>query len=117
MEKVIQFLSSLPSTSVIQTKITDGLITNLWNVLLHPPLTYVGDLYQYRAADGSYNVSHRSFVYLFQNIMYPHLGRAGTEYAKSVKPQRAQLAAAPDPGLLFDGIYEANCSNYSIAGS
>ena len=49
--------------------------------------------------------------------MYPHLGRAGTEYAKSVKPQHAQLAAAPDPGLLFDGIYETNYSNYSIAGS
>ena len=35
--------------------------------------------------------------------MYPHLGKAGSEYAKSVKPQRAQLGAPPDPGLLFDG--------------
>ena len=56
MEKIIQFLSSLPSTSAVQVKITDGLVTNLWNVLLHPPLSYVGDLYQYRAADGSNNV-------------------------------------------------------------
>ena len=40
--------------------------------------------------------------------MYPHLGRAGTEYAKSVKPQRAQLGAAPDPGTLFDGIHKTN---------
>src|SRR5208282_119146 len=99
MEKVIQFLSSLPSTSAVQAKITDGLITNLWNVLLHPPLSYAGDLHQYRAADGSYNVCHPSFVYLFQNIMYPHLGKSGTEYAKSVKPQRAQLGAPPDPGV------------------
>ena len=40
--------------------------------------------------------------------MYPHLGKAGTEYAKSVKPQRAQLGAPPDPGVLFDGIHETN---------
>jgi hypothetical protein len=56
MEKIIQFLSSLPSTSATQMRITDGLITNLWNTLLHPPLSHVGDRYQYRAADGSNNV-------------------------------------------------------------
>ena len=62
MEKIIQFLSSLPSTSAVQVKITDGLVTNLWNVLLHPPLSYTGDLYQYRAPDGSYNVIYFSAV-------------------------------------------------------
>ena len=67
MEKIIQFVSSLPSTSSIQVKITDGLITNLWNVLLHPPLSYVGDLHQYRAADGSYNVSHPSSVLISEH--------------------------------------------------
>lgn len=56
MEKIIQFVASLPSTSVLQGKLTDLLITNLWNVLLHPPLSYVADQYQYRTADGSYNV-------------------------------------------------------------
>lgn len=40
--------------------------------------------------------------------MYPHLGKAGTEYAKSVKPQRAQFGALPDPGTLFDGIHQTN---------
>ena len=35
--------------------------------------------------------------------MYPHLGKANTEYAKSVKPMHSQLAAPPDPGVLFDG--------------
>src|SRR5947199_5329198 len=34
--------------------------------------------------------------------MYPDLGKAGTEYAKSVNPQTSQPAAHPDPGLLFD---------------
>jgi linoleate 10R-lipoxygenase len=35
--------------------------------------------------------------------MYPHLGKAYTAYAKSVKPVHIQPAAPPDAGLLFDG--------------
>ena len=56
MEKFIQLVCSLPSTSKFGTQFTDGLITNLWNCLRHPPLSYVGDHYQYRTADGSCNV-------------------------------------------------------------
>jgi hypothetical protein len=59
MEKIIQFVASLPSTSKMQGKLSDLLITNLWNVLLHPPLSYVADQYQYRSPDGSYNVPIR----------------------------------------------------------
>jgi linoleate 10R-lipoxygenase len=36
--------------------------------------------------------------------MYPDLGKANTEYAKSVRPVRALPAALPDPGVLFDGF-------------
>jgi len=93
MEKIIQFVASLPETSKLQSKLTSGLIGNLWNVLEHPPLSYVGDKYQYRQPDGSWN-----------NIMYPHLGKANTEYAKSVKPIHQQQAALPDPGVLFDAL-------------
>ena len=57
MEKLIQFLASLPRRSPTQTLVTDGLIGNLWSILLHPPLSFVGDLYQYRQADGGFNVS------------------------------------------------------------
>ena len=35
--------------------------------------------------------------------MYPNLGKAFTEYAKSVKPVQTKMAAPPDPGVLFDG--------------
>jgi linoleate 10R-lipoxygenase len=38
-----------------------------------------------------------------QNILYPHIGAANTEYAKSVRPLLFQKAAMPDPGILFDG--------------
>jgi hypothetical protein len=37
--------------------------------------------------------------------MYPHIGKAGTPYAKSVVPLHPKLAAPPDPGTLFDGTY------------
>jgi len=56
MEKIIQFVASLPSTSKLQGKLTAALITNLWNSLPHPPLSYVGDKYQYRDPEGRYNV-------------------------------------------------------------
>jgi hypothetical protein len=36
--------------------------------------------------------------------MYPHLGMAGTPYAKSVQPLHPQPAVLPDSGVLFDGI-------------
>src|ERR1700734_1673509 len=64
MEKIVQFVASLPDTSKSSAKITDGFISNLWNVLHHPPLSYLGDKYQYRNAEGADNVSHleRSFV-------------------------------------------------------
>ena len=61
MEKLIQFVSSLPKTSKSEAKITDALVTNLWNVMLHPPLSYVGDQYQYRHPEGAYNVLVQSY--------------------------------------------------------
>jgi linoleate 10R-lipoxygenase len=56
VEKIVQFVASLPETSKLQDKLTAALITNLWNVLQHPPLSYVGDKYQYRDPAGRYNV-------------------------------------------------------------
>ena len=41
--------------------------------MLHPPLTYLGDAFQYRTADGKFN-----------SAMNPHLGQAGAPYAKTV---------------------------------
>ncbi|KAL7919043.1 heme peroxidase [Trichoderma austrokoningii] len=48
-------------------------------------------LHQYRMPDGSFN-----------NILQPNLGKAGTAYAKSVKPEAFLHGVKPDPGLLFD---------------
>ncbi|KAL6697598.1 heme peroxidase [Trichoderma pleuroticola] len=48
-------------------------------------------LYQYRMPDGSFN-----------NILQPNLGKAGTAYAKTVKPEKCLHGVKPDPGLHFD---------------
>ncbi|TWU70930.1 hypothetical protein ED733_001561 [Metarhizium rileyi] len=46
---------------------------------------------QYRMPDGSFN-----------NIMAPHLGRAGSSYAKSVRSSKHLHGVRPDAGQLFD---------------
>jgi hypothetical protein len=42
VEKLIQLIVSLPSDSRYIPQVTDSLINNLWNVLRHPPLSYLG---------------------------------------------------------------------------
>ncbi|KAG1742705.1 heme peroxidase [Suillus paluster] len=69
-------------------------IKTLYNDLAHPPATYIGPEYQFRAADGSNN-----------NPCVPGIGKAGTPYARSVQQSnplpRNQM---PDAGLVFDTL-------------
>ncbi|KAG1767154.1 heme peroxidase [Suillus placidus] len=66
----------------------------VYNDLAHPPATYIGPEYQFRAADGAGN-----------NPDAPNLGKAGTPYARSVQGAnplpRNQM---PDAGLVFDTL-------------
>ncbi|KAI9799736.1 MAG: hypothetical protein M1833_003855 [Piccolia ochrophora] len=94
MERVIQLVSGLPSLSKNRADLTNAFLDQLWNSLQHPPLSYFGDKFNYRQADGSYN-----------NIMFPHLGAANTPYARSVIPRTITLGALPDPGVIFDSVY------------
>lgn len=55
---------------------------------------YLGDEYQYRAADGSNN-----------NPFLPRLGAANTPYARSVAPTTIRPGELPDPGLIFDSLF------------
>ncbi|KAL4920142.1 heme peroxidase [Aspergillus aurantiobrunneus] len=93
IENIIQVASSLPNTSALRSKITDTFVTTLWDNLQHPPLSYMGDDFRYRRADGSFN-----------NIMYPHLGASGSHYARTVTPKHPRPAVLPDPGLIFDTL-------------
>ncbi|ETI20690.1 hypothetical protein G647_07032 [Cladophialophora carrionii CBS 160.54] len=94
MEKILQLAASLPPGSKSLDDLTDQFIKLLWENLEHPPLSYQGDEYKFRTADGSNN-----------NIMYPHLGKAGSYYARTVTPQTLKPGVLPDPGVIFDAIF------------
>ncbi|KAF2808683.1 heme peroxidase [Mytilinidion resinicola] len=93
MEGLIHAAAGLPDGSGLRTKLTNLFLTQLWNDLEHPPQSYLGGKYQYRAADGSNN-----------SLLHPKLGAAGTPYARTVKPTRAQPPYRPDPGVVFDSL-------------
>lgn len=55
MERVIQLVSNLPGHSKMRLELTNNFLNELWYSLDHPPLLYIGEEFQYRRADGSYN--------------------------------------------------------------
>ncbi|KAL4778664.1 heme peroxidase [Aspergillus varians] len=91
MEVIIGTVAALPHGSKLRTKLTNVLINSLWESLEHPPISYLGDKFQYRTPDGSYN-----------NIHFPDLGKAKMPYAKSIQNHTFMHGVQPDPGLLFD---------------
>ena len=93
LEYIVQVAASLPSDSPTLKKLTDEFIKLLWDNLNHPPLTYLGDEWRFRCADGSNN-----------NRMYPELGKSGSPYARTVPPKIELPPTLPDAGLLFDEL-------------
>ncbi|KAL2872843.1 peroxidase/cytochrome P450 family protein [Aspergillus lucknowensis] len=53
IENIVQVAASLPNNSLLRSKITDLFVSTLWNNLQHPPVSYLGDEYRYRQADGT----------------------------------------------------------------
>lgn len=92
MERLIQAAALLPPDRV-QTKLTDGFLTQLWDDLQHPPQTLLGHEFQYRQPDGSNN-----------SYQLPHIGKAGMPYARTVEPMTKMPGYLPDPGILFDTV-------------
>ncbi|TFK51792.1 linoleate diol synthase [Heliocybe sulcata] len=91
LEHILLLLSRMPEGDML-TSVQNSVIELLYLDLPHPPSTYVGPEYMYRSADGSNN-----------NIADPNLGKANTDYARSVQqvgPLPVQVL--PDPGLVFD---------------
>ncbi|KAB8216542.1 hypothetical protein BDV33DRAFT_194313 [Aspergillus novoparasiticus] len=93
MERLIQLTSALPSNSRVGKELTNAFLNQLWKDLEHPPVSYLGREYSYREADGSGN-----------NVLWPHIGAAGSHYARSVRPKTLQSPALPDPETLFDSL-------------
>ncbi|SCO78474.1 related to Psi-producing oxygenase A [Fusarium oxysporum] len=99
VENIMQLAASLPNGSRARDDLNAAFIKRLWDNLRHPPLSYLGDEFRYRAADGSNN-----------NILYPHLGAAGSHYARSVVPKHKRTSILPDPSLIFDSLLARNGS-------
>jgi len=93
LEETMQLVAALPDRSAQRVELTSVLLDKLWNSLQHPPMSYLGDDFRYRSADGSNN-----------SYIFPKLGAANTPYARSVNPVTVQPGALPDPGLLFDSL-------------
>lgn len=85
------FIATLDVRDPLSKYLSQSNVRKLWAPMLHPPLSYRGEEYQYRTADGSNN-----------NILHPDLGKAGLPYAKSVPGKGGMQGARPDPGDLFD---------------
>ncbi|KAF9892006.1 hypothetical protein FE257_002970 [Aspergillus nanangensis] len=94
MEHIIQLVSRFPHESKTREKLTNVFLNELWSSLPHPPVSFVGDKYEYRSADGSNN-----------NPTLPWLGAANTEYARSIPPRTLRPSSLPDPGLVFDSLF------------
>lgn len=92
MESMIAVAAKLPD-GFLQDKITNTLVTTLWNDLEHPPQALLGEEYEFRQPDGSNN-----------SYKYPNIGKAGMPYARTVPPKAKQGGVLPDPGVLFDSV-------------
>jgi hypothetical protein len=93
MKAGASLVASMSNDSNRRRGLIESQVKSKYDKMLHPPLTYLGDAFQYRSANGQFN-----------NVMSPHLGQAGAPYAKSVPSKTHQLGALPDPGDLFDRL-------------
>ncbi|KAI9741179.1 MAG: hypothetical protein M1834_002892 [Cirrosporium novae-zelandiae] len=93
MEHIVQLAAQLPLQSQNGIRLSNSFISTLWSDLQHPPLSCLGEQYTYRQPDGSYN-----------NMLYPHIGKANTPYARSVNPKMIRPAALPPPDVIFDSV-------------
>ncbi|KAI3318576.1 heme peroxidase [Xylariaceae sp. AK1471] len=104
-ESLAQIAGSLSNYSTLRQKFIDKQVKSKYDAMLHPPLTYLGDCFQYRTADGKFN-----------SALNPHLGQAGAPYAKTVPSKAAPLGALPDPSDIFDRLMSRDCTRQSKSG-
>ncbi|KAK6081877.1 Psi-producing oxygenase C (Linoleate diol synthase) [Seiridium cupressi] len=93
LQSAATIAGGLSDYSVNRQNFINDSVKNRYDKMLHPPLTYLGDAFQYRTADGRFN-----------SAINPHLGQAGAPYAKTVPSKTAPLGALPDPSDLFDKL-------------
>lgn len=105
IESGAQLIGSLSNNSGMRFKSVEAQVEEKYDKMLHPPLTYLGDAFQYRTADGKFN-----------SALNPHLGQAGAPYAKTVPSKTHPLGAPPDPGDVFDRLMARQGGRNSRSG-
>jgi hypothetical protein len=81
-------IAALSNDSNRRAAFVESQVKSKFERMLHPPLTYLGDAFQYRAVDGKFN-----------SAMNPHLGQAGAPYAKTVRVSSLSMVLAFVGGL------------------
>ncbi|KAI1101502.1 linoleate diol synthase precursor [Jackrogersella minutella] len=92
-ERTVTLLAKLPPHSKEGKQATDAFINTLWDSLEHPPAQLRGKDARYREANGSYN-----------NLDFPTMGAANTQYARTTPALFFQGPDLPDAGLIFDSL-------------
>ena len=93
LEHALKLVQDQPAGSKIRERISQTMITTLYNDLPHPNITVAGPSSRYRNDDGSGNNPH-----------YPEMGKAGSPYARNVASLRPVGPVQPDPELVFDQL-------------
>ena len=97
LEHGVAMLQGLPSNSSLGAKVSDDFISMLWRDLPHPPSTLAGPPTRYRRHDGSNN-----------NPWAPEMGKAGSQYSRSVPPMKPKGPNLPDVEAVYDALLKRN---------
>ncbi|KAF5003805.1 hypothetical protein FDECE_9661 [Fusarium decemcellulare] len=93
MKSGAKLVGAMSNDSNLRAKLIESSVKTKYERMLHPPITYLGDAFKYRTADGKFN-----------SALHPQLGQAGAPYAKTVPSKTHPLGALPDPEDLFDRL-------------
>lgn len=97
LEHGVAMLQGLPSNSGLGAKVSDAFISMLWHDLPHPPPTLAGPSTKYRRHDGGNNTPWT-----------PEMGKAGSQYSRSVPPMKPKGPDLPDPEAVYDALLKRN---------
>ncbi|KAH8651167.1 heme peroxidase-domain-containing protein, partial [Xylariales sp. PMI_506] len=105
LERGSKLVAALANDSNLRAAFVEDQVKAKYERMLHPPITYLGDAFKYRQADGKFN-----------SALNPHLGQAGAPYAKTVPSKTHPLGSLPDPGDLFDRLMARDEPRQSRSG-
>ena len=92
-----RLIGSLPESSVNRAKFVERGVVEKYKKMLHPPLNYLGDAFQYRNADRKFNVS-----YIFTYWAHLESAEASTTSERTKSPSRPSGSAVCKEGPFED---------------